>query len=53
MKAELLVAVDKWMHFYNDQSRHSVIGMLRPIAYQQLLNAPLSTFRGNPSLRTA
>jgi hypothetical protein len=27
---ELVAAVDKWMHFYNDQKRHSVIGMLGP-----------------------
>jgi hypothetical protein len=44
-KAERVVAVDKWMHFYDDQSHHWVIGMLSPIAYQQLLNAVLSTFR--------
>ena len=38
-KAELVAAVDKWMHFYNNQRRHSVIGMLSPIAYEQSLNA--------------
>ncbi len=38
-KAELVAAVDKWMHFYNDRRRHSVIGMLSPIAYEQSLNA--------------
>jgi transposase InsO family protein len=38
-KMELVAAVDKWMHFYNDQRRHSVIGMLSPIAYEQSLDA--------------
>lgn len=38
-KAELVAAVDKWMHFYNTQRRHSVIGMLSPIAYEQSLDA--------------
>jgi putative transposase len=38
-KAELVAAVDKWMHFYNTKRRHSVIGMLSPIAYEQSLNA--------------
>ena len=38
-KAELVAAVDKWMHFYNTQRRHSVIGMLSPIAYEQSLAA--------------
>jgi putative transposase len=38
-KAELVAAVDKWMHFYNTQRRHSVIGMLSPIAYEQSLHA--------------
>lgn len=38
-KAELIAAVDKWMNFYNNQRRHSVIGMLSPIAYEQSLNA--------------
>ena len=38
-KAELVAAVDKWMNFYNSQRRHSVIGMLSPIAYEQSLNA--------------
>lgn len=35
---ELVAAVDKWMHFYNNQRRHSVIGMLSPITYEQSLN---------------
>ena len=34
-----IAAVDKWMHFYNTQRRHSTIGMLSPIAYEQSLNA--------------
>jgi putative transposase len=38
-KAELIAAVDKWMHFYNNRRRHSVIGMLSPIAYEQSLSA--------------
>ena len=38
-KPELVAAVDKWMHFYNTQRRHSVIGMLSPIAYEQSLDA--------------
>jgi transposase InsO family protein len=38
-RAELIAAVDKWMHFYNTQRRHSVIGMLSPIAYEQSLEA--------------
>jgi putative transposase len=38
-KAELVAAVDKWMHFYNNQRRHSVIGMLSPVAYEQSLDA--------------
>jgi putative transposase len=39
MRSELVAAVDKWMHFYNNRTRHSVIGMLSPIAPKQLLNA--------------
>jgi putative transposase len=38
-KAELIAAVDKWMNFYNTQRRHSVIGMLSPVAYEQSLDA--------------
>jgi putative transposase len=38
-KSELVAAVDKWMHFYNNQRRHSVVGMLSPIAYEHSLNA--------------
>ena len=38
-KSELVAAVDKWMHFYNNQRRHSVIGMLSAIAYEHSLNA--------------
>ncbi|WP_432421552.1 IS3 family transposase [Nocardia brasiliensis] len=36
-RAELVAAVDNWMHFYNHQRRHSAIGMLSPIAYEQSL----------------
>ena len=38
-ESELVAAVDKWMHFYNNQRLHSVIGMLSPIACEQSLNA--------------
>nr|WP_099194403.1 IS3 family transposase [Mycobacterium kansasii] len=38
-KAELVAAVDKWMNYYNNQRRHSAIGMLSPISYEQSLNA--------------
>ncbi|MGY4649614.1 integrase core domain-containing protein [Mycobacterium sp. URHB0021] len=37
--AEGVAAVDKWMHLYNTQRRHSVMGMLSPIAYEQSLDA--------------
>lgn len=38
-KVELIAAVDNWMHFYNNQRRHSAIGMLSPIDYEQTLKA--------------
>ncbi|SOJ55246.1 hypothetical protein MSIMFB_02735 [Mycobacterium simulans] len=38
-KTELVAAVDKWMNYYNNQRRHSAIGMLSPISYEQSLNA--------------
>ena len=38
-KAELVAAVDKWINFYNNDRRHSVIGMISPIAYEQTLAA--------------
>jgi len=38
-KTELVAAVDNWIHFYNHQRRHSAIGMLSPIDYEQSLNA--------------
>ncbi|MFI9536812.1 IS3 family transposase [Nocardia fusca] len=38
-KAELVAAVDKWMNWYNTQRRHSAIGMISPIAYEQSLSA--------------
>jgi putative transposase len=38
-KAELIAAVDNWMYFYNNQRRHSAIGMLSPIDYEQTLKA--------------
>ncbi|WP_137726607.1 IS3 family transposase [Prescottella subtropica] len=38
-KAELLVAVDNWMNFYNSRRRHSSIGMLSPDEYEMSLAA--------------
>ena len=38
-KMELIAAVDNWMFFYNNQRRHSSIGMLAPIDYEQTLKA--------------
>ena len=38
-KVKLVVAVDKRMHFENDQRHHSVIGMLSLIAYEHSVNA--------------
>jgi putative transposase len=38
-KTELIAAVDNWMHFYNNQRRHSAIGMRSPIDYEQTLKA--------------
>ena len=38
-KLELIAAVDNWMRFYNDRRRHSAIGMLSPIDYEQTLKA--------------
>jgi hypothetical protein len=54
-KSELIAAVDKWMPFYNNQRRHSVIGMLgarsstnnhstRP----HTLHNPCPLFQGEP-----
>jgi putative transposase len=36
-KSELIAGVDKWMIFYNNRRRHSAIGMLSPIDYEQTL----------------
>ncbi|HKS47136.1 MAG TPA: IS3 family transposase [Amycolatopsis sp.] len=36
-KAELVAAVDKWIGRYNNQRRHSAIGMLSPVCYEQSL----------------
>jgi putative transposase len=36
-KAELIAAVDKWIGRYNNQRRHSAIGMLSPVCYEQSL----------------
>jgi putative transposase len=36
-KAELVAAVDKWIDRYNNQRRHSAIGMLNPVRYEQSL----------------
>ena len=38
-KAELIAAVDNWMHFYNHERRHSAIGMRSPINYEHSLKA--------------
>lgn len=38
-KAELIAAVDNWMNFYNNRRRHSAIGMVSPIDYEQTLKA--------------
>lgn len=36
-KAELVAAVDKWIGRYNNDRRHSAIGMLSPVCYEQSL----------------
>lgn len=36
-RAELVAAVDKWIEWYNNQRRHSAIGMLNPVRYEQSL----------------
>ena len=36
-KAELVAAVDKWIDRYNNQRRHSAIGMLNPVRYERSL----------------
>lgn len=33
--SELVAAVDRWMHFYNTRRRHSTIGMLSPVVFEQ------------------
>jgi transposase InsO family protein len=38
-KVELVAAIDKWMSYYNNRRRHSVIGMVNPIAYERSLDA--------------
>jgi putative transposase len=38
-KAELIAAVDNWMILYNNRRRHSAIGMVSPIDYEQALKA--------------
>jgi hypothetical protein len=55
MKSELVAAVDKWMYFYNNQRRHSVIGMLSPSPTNNHSTRPhkpnpLSAFRREPQL---
>lgn len=40
-KAELIAAVDNWMHFYNHQRRHSSIGQRSPITYEHTLTVKL------------
>lgn len=36
-KAELIAAVDNWISRYNNDRRHSAIGMLSPVRYEQSL----------------
>lgn len=36
-KAELVAAVDNWIEWYNNRRRHSAIGMLSPVCYEQSL----------------
>jgi len=36
-KAELVAAVDNWISRYNNDRRHSAIGMLSPVRYEQSL----------------
>jgi transposase InsO family protein len=36
-KAELVAAVDNWIGWYNNKRRHSAIGMLSPVCYEQSL----------------
>ena len=36
-KAELVAAVDNWIERYNNKRRHSAIGMLSPVRYEQSL----------------
>ena len=36
-RAELVAAVDNWIRWFNDERRHSAIGMLSPIQYEQSL----------------
>jgi putative transposase len=36
-KAELIAAVDNWIERYNNKRRHSAIGMLSPVCYEQSL----------------
>ncbi|WP_067865991.1 IS3 family transposase [Nocardia shimofusensis] len=37
MKAELVASVDNWMDWYNNRRRHSSIGSISPIHYEQSL----------------
>ncbi|MFE3060511.1 IS3 family transposase [Nocardia sp. NPDC059239] len=38
-KAELVASVDNWIDWYNSTRRHSAIGMLSPLRYEQSLTA--------------
>lgn len=40
-EAELVAALDRCIHFYNTQRRHSTIGMLSPISYERSLDAAI------------
>jgi putative transposase len=36
-RAELVAAVDNWIRWFNNERRHSAVGMLSPIRYEQSL----------------
>ncbi len=42
-KAELVAAVDNWIRRYNSRRRHSSIGMLNPVSYEQSLTGTART----------
>lgn len=44
-KAELIAAVDNWISRYNNDRRHSAIGMLSPVRYEQSLTGAANAAR--------